>query len=117
MSPTPATPLPALGVPAAPPLPEDLETLLRRLRLPHIRAHAPEILATAKAQRSSEIAAHVPAIDPASVMAPTAASCAATTPSSRPVRTWSSTAGSTSCGPPAATSWSASAGRPTTSWP
>ncbi len=43
--------VPATGIPSAPPLPADLETLLRRLRLPHIRAHAPEILATAKAQR------------------------------------------------------------------
>jgi len=42
---------PALGVPSAPPLPEDLELLLRGLRLPHIRRHAPEVLATAKAQR------------------------------------------------------------------
>ena len=42
---------PALGVPSAPPLPEDLETLLRKLRLPHIRRHAPEVVATAKAQR------------------------------------------------------------------
>lgn len=42
---------PALGVPGAPPLPEDLEALLRRLRLPHVRRHAPEVLATAKAQR------------------------------------------------------------------
>ncbi|MEP6816435.1 MAG: ATP-binding protein, partial [Marmoricola sp.] len=42
---------PALGVPAPPPLPEDVETLLRRLRLPHIRRHAPEVVATAKAQR------------------------------------------------------------------
>jgi len=30
---------------------EDLQALLRRLRLPHIRAHAPEVIATAKAQR------------------------------------------------------------------
>ena len=36
---------------SAPPLPADLEDLLRRLRLPHIRRHAPEIVATAKAQR------------------------------------------------------------------
>ncbi|MDQ3664852.1 MAG: IS21-like element helper ATPase IstB [Actinomycetota bacterium] len=42
---------PAVGIPAAPPLPADLEALLRRLRLPHIRQHAPEVLATAKAQR------------------------------------------------------------------
>ncbi len=44
-------PVPTLGVPTAPPLPEDLEALLRRLRLPHIRRHAPEVVATAKAQR------------------------------------------------------------------
>jgi len=43
--------VPALGVPMAPPLPEDVEALLHRLRLPHIRAHAPEVVATAKAQR------------------------------------------------------------------
>ena len=35
----------------APPLPEDLERLLRRLRLPYVRSAAPEVLATAKAQR------------------------------------------------------------------
>ncbi len=35
----------------APPLPADLEDLLRKLRLPHIRRHAPEVVATAKAQR------------------------------------------------------------------
>src|SRR5439155_25705948 len=34
-----------------PPLPEDLEALLRRLRLPYIRRAAPEVLATARAQR------------------------------------------------------------------
>lgn len=48
---TTAKTLIAAGVPAAPPLPDDLEALLRRLRLPHIRRLAPEILATAKAQR------------------------------------------------------------------
>lgn len=42
---------PTVGVPLAPPLPADLEALLRGLRLPHIRRHAPEVLATAKAQR------------------------------------------------------------------
>lgn len=42
---------PVAGVPSAPPLPEDVEALLRRLRLPHIRRHAPDIIATAKAQR------------------------------------------------------------------
>ena len=36
---------------SAPPLPTELEDLLRRLRLPHIRRHAPEVVATAKAQR------------------------------------------------------------------
>ena len=43
MNATPRTktvPVPTLGVPAAPPLPEDLEALLHRLRLPHIRARA-----------------------------------------------------------------------------
>lgn len=43
--------VPTVGVPTAPPLPADLEALLRGLRLPHIRRHAPEVLATAKAQR------------------------------------------------------------------
>ena len=42
---------PAAGSPPAPALPADLEALLRGLRLPHIRRHAPEVLATAKAQR------------------------------------------------------------------
>jgi DNA replication protein DnaC len=44
-------PAPTVGVPSAPALPPDLEALLRGLRLPHIRRHAPEVLATAKAQR------------------------------------------------------------------
>jgi DNA replication protein DnaC len=35
----------------APPLDAELERLLRRMRLPHIRRAAPEVLATAKAQR------------------------------------------------------------------
>jgi len=43
--------VPALGVPTAPPLPEDVQALLHRLRLPHIRGLAPEVVATAKAQR------------------------------------------------------------------
>jgi DNA replication protein DnaC len=38
-------------VTSAPPLPEDLEVLLRGLRLPHMRRIAPDILATAKSQR------------------------------------------------------------------
>ncbi len=37
--------------PTPPPLDAELETLLRRMRLPHIRRTAPEVLATAKAQR------------------------------------------------------------------
>ena len=43
--------VPVLGVPTAPPLPADLEALLRRLRLPYIRTLAPEVIATARAQR------------------------------------------------------------------
>jgi DNA replication protein DnaC len=38
-------------IPAAPPLDADLEQLLRRMRLPHMRGIAPEVLATARAQR------------------------------------------------------------------
>ena len=37
--------------PTPPQLDDALETLLRRMRLPHIRRAAPEVLATAKAQR------------------------------------------------------------------
>ncbi len=37
--------------PSPPPLPADLDAILRRLRLPYLRKHAPEVLATAKAQR------------------------------------------------------------------
>ena len=37
--------------PTPPPLEPELEALLRRMRLPHIRRTAPEVLATAKAQR------------------------------------------------------------------
>jgi DNA replication protein DnaC len=39
------------GTPAPPPLPAELETLLRRLRLPYLRRTAPGVLATARAQR------------------------------------------------------------------
>ncbi|MGP9736657.1 ATP-binding protein, partial [Brachybacterium sp. AOP42-C2-15] len=35
----------------APPLPEDLTTVLKRMRMPYLRAAAPDVLATAKAQR------------------------------------------------------------------
>jgi DNA replication protein DnaC len=37
--------------PAAPPLPDELEALLRRLRLPYVRKAAPEVIATANSQR------------------------------------------------------------------
>ena len=39
------------ATPAPPPLDAGLEQLLRRMRLPHMRRIAPEVLATAKAQR------------------------------------------------------------------
>ncbi|MEJ7704173.1 MAG: IS21-like element helper ATPase IstB [Geodermatophilaceae bacterium] len=51
ISPGAATVVPAAGVPTVAALPADVEALLRRLRLPHIRRHAPEVIATAKAQR------------------------------------------------------------------
>ena len=37
--------------PTPPPIPDDLDTVLRRMRLPYLRKAAPEILATARAQR------------------------------------------------------------------
>jgi DNA replication protein DnaC len=37
--------------PPPPPLPEELERLCRRLRLPYLRKHAPEVIATAASQR------------------------------------------------------------------
>lgn len=37
--------------PAPPPLPDELDRLLRRLRLPYVRRAAPEVLATAASQR------------------------------------------------------------------
>ena len=39
------------AAPAPPPLDDGLEQLLRRMRLPHMRRIAPEVLAVAKAQR------------------------------------------------------------------
>ena len=42
MSPVPAP---------APPLPAELESLMRQLKMPHARALAPELIATARAQR------------------------------------------------------------------
>ena len=43
----------ALGerAPEPPPLPEELSGLLRRMRLPYLRQAAPEVCATARAQR------------------------------------------------------------------
>ena len=40
-----------ITAPAAPPLPEDLTAILKRMRLPYLRAAAPDVLATAKSQR------------------------------------------------------------------
>ena len=37
--------------PAAPPVPAELEALMRRMRLPYLRGAAPQVLATARAQR------------------------------------------------------------------
>jgi DNA replication protein DnaC len=37
--------------PAAPPIPDELDRLLRRMRLPYLRKAAPDVLATARAQR------------------------------------------------------------------
>jgi DNA replication protein DnaC len=37
--------------PAPPPLPDELDRLLRRMRLPYIRRAAPEVIATATVQR------------------------------------------------------------------
>ena len=37
--------------PTPPPLPDELELLLRRMHLPYMRRMAPEVLATARAQR------------------------------------------------------------------
>lgn len=40
-----------MRTPEAPPLDAEMDALLRRMRLPHIRRAAPEVLATARAQR------------------------------------------------------------------
>lgn len=37
--------------PAPPPLPDELDRLLRRLRMPYVRKAAPDVIATANAQR------------------------------------------------------------------
>jgi len=49
-SPAPANRAPA-GFRTPPPLPAELEALCRRMRLPYLRAAAPDVIATAKAQR------------------------------------------------------------------
>jgi DNA replication protein DnaC len=49
MKATSTTALP--GPPEPPPLPEELTALLKRMRLPYLRRTAPEVLATARAQR------------------------------------------------------------------
>jgi DNA replication protein DnaC len=41
----------SVKAPTSPPLPDELEQLLRRLRLPYVRKAAPEVIATAAAQR------------------------------------------------------------------
>lgn len=41
----------SVETPKAPPLPAEIEKLLRSLRLPHVRRAAPEVLATAASQR------------------------------------------------------------------
>ena len=51
MTATPPVSVPKAGVPAAPALPAEVEQLLRRMRLPHIRRVAPEVVATARSQR------------------------------------------------------------------
>ena len=48
--PRPGRAVPVTG-PAAPPLPAELDALVRRMRLPYLRKAAPDVLATARAQR------------------------------------------------------------------
>jgi DNA replication protein DnaC len=40
-----------MSTPTAPPIPDELERILRRMRLPYLRKAAPDVLATARAQR------------------------------------------------------------------
>lgn len=44
-------PMSPVQAPTPPPLPEELTAVLHRVRLPYVRAAAPEGLATARAQR------------------------------------------------------------------
>ncbi|MFC5200574.1 hypothetical protein [Streptomyces kaempferi] len=48
--PAPA-PTPVPPPPAAPPIPPELEAVLKRMRFPYLRKAAPEVLATARSQR------------------------------------------------------------------
>jgi hypothetical protein len=48
----------SVETPKAPPLPAEMEKLLRSLRLPHVRRAAPEVLATAASQRWEPLEAH-----------------------------------------------------------
>ena len=41
----------APAAPVPPPIPDDLDAVLRRMRFPYLRKAAPEVLATARAQR------------------------------------------------------------------
>jgi DNA replication protein DnaC len=40
-----------VSTPTAPPIPQELDRILRRMRLPYLRKAAPDVLATARAQR------------------------------------------------------------------
>ena len=40
-----------MSAPSAPPIPQELDRILRRMRLPYLRKAAPDVLATARAQR------------------------------------------------------------------
>jgi len=40
-----------VSTPSAPPIPQELDRILRRMRLPYLRKAAPDVLATARAQR------------------------------------------------------------------
>ena len=51
MTTTATVSVPKSGVLTPPPLPAEVEQLLRRMRLPHIRRVAPEVIATARSQR------------------------------------------------------------------
>jgi len=42
---------PGAAAPVPPPLPDDLDAVLRRMRFPYLRKAAPDVLATARAQR------------------------------------------------------------------